>query len=221
MGFLQRIDRSLSRRLTPAVKTIFLVNLFVFIAIRISFALFPGERVHFIVFNFLAEDPDFSVVRLLLYEFVTYMFVHVEPFHFLFNMAILWFFAPELEDRWRTSRFWRFYLTTGIGTGFFHALIALVFGSERGTLMGASAPLLGVLLAISAYAPHRMAYLFGIFPVKLKWLMPILVLIMLFAFGRVGDGVSNVTHVAGIGVAFFYLARYHRTGDIRRWRYMG
>ncbi len=218
---LRGLNRALARSLPPAVRFIFVLNLVVFAIVRLSMRIFPRESVQGIIFEFFAENPDYSIPYMFLYQFVTYMFIHLQWEHLIYNMLLLWFFAPELEWRWGESRFWRFYLTTGIGAGLFHAVIALLFGSERAPILGASAPLFGVLLAMWSYYPHRMAYFPGGLRLKFTILLPLLIVIEIAAMGRVGDGISHITHVAGVGVAFFYLAKYHRTSDFRLWRYRG
>lgn len=52
------------------------------------------------------------------YQFVTYMFMHADIFHILFNMFALYMFGNVLENLWGPKRFLTFYMITGIGAAF-------------------------------------------------------------------------------------------------------
>jgi len=221
MDFFRGIDRFLSAHLTPAVKKIFLANVLVFIAIQFMFGFLPRTSSREIIDVFLAENPYYDLPAFFLWQFLTYMFVHIEPLHIFFNMFILWFFAPDLEARWGTSRFWRFYLLTGIGAGLFHSLVRLIFQYEAAPVIGASGALMGVLLASAAYYPNRRVYVWGVFPITLKWLIAFTILFEIFALRGATGNVSHITHIGGLITAYIYLTGYHRTADIARWRFMG
>jgi membrane associated rhomboid family serine protease len=224
MDLLVQFDRFLSRHLSPAVKTIFLINCGVFIFFMFA-RLFPGfgEGYSFAdnVALALANTPRLALGRFMIWQFVTYMFVHFDPFHLLFNMLVLWFFAPSLERRWGTLRFWNFYLVVGAGAGFFYALFTVFSGGAHIPVIGASGALYGVMLAFAAYYPNARVYVWGIFPIAIKYLVGIVVLFdFMSALSQRATGISYLTHLCGFAIAFLYLARYHRTSDITRWRYL-
>lgn len=54
------------------------------------------------------------------YQFITYMFLHGNLPHILFNMFALWMFGYTLENIWGSKRFLTFYLVTGIGAAAVH-----------------------------------------------------------------------------------------------------
>jgi membrane associated rhomboid family serine protease len=49
------------------------------------------------------------------YQFVSYMFLHANFSHILFNMFALWMFGYLLENVWGSKRFLTYYILTGIG----------------------------------------------------------------------------------------------------------
>jgi hypothetical protein len=63
-----------------------------------------------------------------IWRLVTFMFVHdaLGFTHILFNMLALWMFGVDLERRWGTRGFVKYYAITGIGSGIGTALIALL-----------------------------------------------------------------------------------------------
>lgn len=132
---------------------------------------------------------------------LTYMFVHGGFFHLLFNMLGLFFFGPVLEERWGSREFIKFYLICGLGG----ALLSVLFPHQA--IVGASAAVYGVMVAFALYWPESPIYIYGIFPVKAKWLVGFLVGMSLF-FAVSGGGRSGVAHLAHLGgalAAFTYL----------------
>jgi membrane associated rhomboid family serine protease len=221
MDFLVRIDRFLAQHLSPAVRMIFLINCGVFLFfILLSFfgGIAPVANFTELLATLVANDPRLSIGRFMIWQFVTYMFVHFTPFHLLFNMLILWFFAPPLERRWGTARFWNFYLAVGAGAGLIYAILSLTSG-RTAAVIGASGAIYGVMTAFAAYYPNAMVYVWGIFPIQMKYLVAIIILFDFIALRDPYSPISHLTHLAGLGVAYLYLSRYHRTYDITRWRY--
>lgn len=131
---------------------------------------------------------------------LTYLFVHADFFHFFFNMLVLFFFGPPLEERWGSTDFLRFYLVAGIGG----ALLCLL--DPGATVIGASGAMYGIMLAYAMIWPDNPVYIWGIFPVKVKWLVAGLAALSIFgALGSYGSGVAHWAHLGGFATAFLYL----------------
>jgi membrane associated rhomboid family serine protease len=60
------------------------------------------------------------------WQFVSYMFMHGDFTHLLFNMFALWMFGSILENEWGPKRFLTYYMVTGIGAGFVQLLVAFL-----------------------------------------------------------------------------------------------
>lgn len=223
-GFLGEFNRMLDRFLTPAVKKIFLLNIVICLGLIIFGSLNPGFRQHFVeLFGLFMVDQRAGVTIYHPYpwQLLTYMFVHVQVLHLAFNMLVLWWAAPPLEERWGTASFWKFYLTVGISAGLIHALVTFLTGYESGPLIGASGALYGVMLAFAAYYPEVVVYVWGVFPMKIKHLIIVAIIFefMATAGGTGESNVSNLTHLTGLAIAYVYLSIRHREWNIRRWQW--
>ncbi|MCX5762478.1 MAG: rhomboid family intramembrane serine protease [Gemmatimonadetes bacterium] len=132
----------------------------------------------------------------------TYMFVHGGFWHLALNMYTLWLFGPRVELAWTPSEFTRFYLFCGLGGWFLH-----LFMPGDGVLIGASAAVMGVMLAYATLWPHELVYLFGVVPITVRWLMVLVVLTNLV--GGVSatpeSGVAYLAHLGGLGAGYLYL----------------
>ena len=174
--------------LTPWVKRLLVINGVVFLITLAFSGLLP----------YLAFTPA-EVLREP-WTPLTYMFVHGSFWHLFFNMIGLFFFGPPLEERWGSTEFLKFFLICGFGG----ALLSLL--SPGVAIVGASGAVFGVMLAYALYWPDNPIYIWGILPVKAKWLIGFLVVFTLFSgvFGR-GAGVAHLAHLGGFAAAFLYL----------------
>jgi membrane associated rhomboid family serine protease len=132
---------------------------------------------------------------------LTYMFIHWDAWHLLMNMLVLFFFGPALESRWGSKEFLKFYAICGFGG------VALSFlFAPAAVVGGASAAVFGLMLAFAWYWPDSPIYIWGIFPVKAKWLVAFLfILTFLSAIGGAQDSVAHFAHLGGLLAGGLYL----------------
>jgi membrane associated rhomboid family serine protease len=57
------------------------------------------------------------------YQFVSYMFLHADVQHIIYNMFALWMFGYLLENVWGSKRFLTYYLLTGIGAAIVQTIV--------------------------------------------------------------------------------------------------
>ncbi len=132
---------------------------------------------------------------------VTYMFLHGDLMHLLFNMLSLFFFGPRVEDRVHSRQFAILYFLSGI-TG---ALLSVIF-SPGSPIIGASGGVFGVMLAFAWFWPHETIFIWGILPVPARVLVILTTLFALWSgFGGVGGGIAHFAHLGGYLGAFLYL----------------
>jgi len=201
------------------VKRLFLINVGVFLFLFILQIFQAHDLINNLIL-YLGQYPVLSLGKLYIWQFVTYMFIHQEPWHLLFNMMLLWFFAPELEIRWGRAGFLTFFFFAGVGGAIVEALFSLFVTKTPHVVIGASGAVMAVILASGAYFPGRRIHLWGIFPIEMKYFVGLLILIDIFGMTSGPTGVSYMTHIGGLACGYLYLTRYHRTADIARWRYM-
>ena len=90
--------------MTPWVKRLIVANLAVFVAQWIL--KLPVE-------SWFAFAPSQVLYRP--WTPITYMFAHSGFWHIFFNMLMLFFFGPPLEERWGSREFIKYYLICGLG----------------------------------------------------------------------------------------------------------
>ena len=176
--------------MTPWVKALLIANGVVFLATFIVGA----DR----LFDLFAFSPARIWSRP--WGMVTYMFVHAGFWHLLMNSLFIFFFGPPLESRWGSHIFIRFYLICGLGG------VLLSFAFSDSAIVGASAACYGMMLAFAMIWPNTRVYIWGLVPVRVKWLVIFLVAIsFLSAMGPNGGGVAHLAHLGGAIAGFLMM----------------
>jgi membrane associated rhomboid family serine protease len=184
--------------LTPVVKRLLIANVAAFVA-----TLLVGQN---FAFDWFAFQPTRIVFRP--WGVITYMFLHGGLMHLAVNMLVLFFFGPPLENRWGSREFLKYYAICGLGG------VALSYVFLPVAVVGASAAMYGLMLAFAMNWPDAPIYVWGIFPVKAKWLVAFLfVLSVLNALeGGAGGGVAHFAHLGGFFTGLLYLKTDWRGG---------
>ena len=133
----------------------------------------------------------------------TYLFLHGGLFHWLFNMFILWMFGAELERRWGTAEFLKFFFVTGFGA----AICVLLLSPHSMTpTIGASGAVFGLIVAFAMLFPDSVMYLYFLIPLK-AWQAAVLFAFIEFFAGLEGggSGIGRFAHLGGMLTGFLYL----------------
>jgi membrane associated rhomboid family serine protease len=78
---------------------------------------------------YLSMVPTLVIQETFLWQFFTYMFVHSNFSHILFNMLGLFFFGTQVEQRMGSREFLLFYLLTGFLVGLFLFFFYVLIGT--------------------------------------------------------------------------------------------
>lgn len=221
------------------------------------------------------EAPKFKT-----YQIISYMFMHGNLVHILFNMFALWMFGSAIENEWGPKRFLVYYFVCGIGAAIVQNLViyyemgpaitlindyiaspslphlqeltssdalrsftspemadhfnaflekfntlydsdqqaalqlSVEFMSElRGDIynapliVGASGAVFGLLLAYGMTFPNNLIFIYGIIPIKAKYLVILYGLLELYSGIRPtqGDNVAHFAHLGGLIFGFFLI----------------
>ncbi|MBP6785369.1 MAG: rhomboid family intramembrane serine protease [Verrucomicrobiales bacterium] len=182
---------------------------------------------------FYSKDRDWfglSIEALESFRFwtpLTYQFVHASPWHLLGNMLGLFFLGRMLLELTGPRQVLQIYLLGGFAGGGLQLLYNAIFGPDA-AIVGASASVLAIVIAVAAIIPHRsiQMLLFFIIPVTLTLkqvayvIVGVNVLTFLFSLGAPGserDGIAVMAHFGGmlLGWAFIHYGFHHSSAASR------
>jgi len=183
--------------LTPVIKMLVITNVVMFVLSKMA----PVITLQ------LGLVPSAVFGSLAIWQPVTYLFLHGDVMHILFNMLALWMFGTEFERMWGSRFFAKYYFVTGIGAGVVTLGVSLWSDSVYyAVTIGASGAIYGILLAYGMYFPNRPILIFLLFPVPAKYAVIIFGLITLyFAYIGSGSSVAHWAHLGGLVVGYVYL----------------
>ena len=183
------------RYFTDAIKVLIGLNLLLYVFKTISL-----EEVNLV--EILGLSPE--TIWPLIWQPVTYMFVHGDFWHVAINMLVLFLFGSELETIWGRQGFIKYYLITGVGSGLVW-LVFQSFASAPAYLIGASGAVYGILTAYGLMFPNRIVYIYFLFPVRVKWFVIILGAVAFFSSLGNHSNISHLTHLSGMIIGFSYM----------------
>jgi membrane associated rhomboid family serine protease len=147
---------------------------------------------------------------------VTYMFLHSGFLHLLFNVLGLYWFGQLFLVHFEGKKLLSVYLLGGlVGAGFYILAYNIfpAFNSVYGLLLGASASVFAILVAVAVYDPNREIHLFFIGRFPLKYVAAFYVLLSILSISTSNPG-GNIAHLGGAFWGWFYIKRLQKGTDL-------
>ncbi len=144
---------------------------------------------------------------------VTYMFLHGSLMHVGGNMLVLYFFGRNILLMLGTRHFLTIYFVGGVVGGLVQVFVGLLIGWEN-PLIGASAGVAAIVIALTALLPEKKVYLllFFVIPIRMKMKTLALVFVgldlaLFFAdlLGVLSLGIGNLAHLGGALCGWLYI----------------
>lgn len=200
------------------IKIIF-INAFVYIALMVlSLFLNDWNFQKYIALNVaLASEP--SVIVWHPWTIFTYMFVHFDFFHVLFNMIFLYGFGQLFLNFFSPKNLGSLYILGGVGGGilFILAYNFLPFLPSAGIMVGASASAMAIVFAVAFYVPNMYVNMFLLGRIKILYIaLGLLVIDLIFA-GTGNNQGGHISHIGGALIGFLYAKQFAKGKDITRW----
>jgi membrane associated rhomboid family serine protease len=167
------------------------------------------EQSAFLV-HFAGLVPRLVVHYGMVWQLLSYSFLHASTMHLLLNMLTLWMVGSQLEQEWGARRFLEYYLFCVAAAAL--TTIAVAYsplpGVSPGTnTIGASGGVYGLLIAFGMLFGDREFLLFPLpFTMKAKYLVAIVIFVVIIAtFQPSQGGVANFAHLGGLFFGFLYV----------------
>jgi membrane associated rhomboid family serine protease len=219
MDFFENIKQTF-RQGNSLIKLIYL-NCAVFIAIKIILIIFMLFNISgSFLLTYLAAPADISQ---LIYHFwtpFTYMFLHEEFFHILFNMFALYWFGKIFLVFFSEKQLVGLYLFGGLlaVAVYIAAFNLFPFYStflRESLLLGASGSIMAIIVATAFRSPNMELQLMFLGGIKLKYIAIVYVLISFFGITS-SNGGGELAHLGGALAGYLFVVSLRQGMDLTR-----
>jgi membrane associated rhomboid family serine protease len=158
--------------------------------------------------SLLSVPADLKALLLRPWSLFTYMFTHKDILHILFNMLWLYWFGKIFLEYLDQRKLVAVYLLGGVSGAVLYVLSFNIFPAFTDLVgvsvaIGASASVMAVVVAISAYVPDYSINLFLLGRIKIKYMaLGIIILTSVVDFSVNSGG--KLAHIGGALFGYFY-----------------
>jgi membrane associated rhomboid family serine protease len=168
--------------------------------------------------HFLSVPSSLAILVARPWTLITYMFVHKDIWHILFNMLWLYWFGKIFLEYLDQRKLVAVYLMGGLSGAIVYILSFNIFPAFSGVVgesvaIGASASVMAIVIAIAAYVPDYTVQLILFGRVKIKYLA-----FAIFVFTSIMDFSENsggkLAHIGGAFFGYLYTINIRQGRDI-------
>jgi len=210
MGIVDEIKLSFKNG-TYLTKLIY-INIAIWVIVRLVFVGYSlSGSDGSLMLSWLALPASFDLFITRPWTIFSYMFLHFELLHILFNVLWLYWFGKIFLEYHSQQKLLSLYIIGGFsgGVAFMLAYNWLPVFHERiinSQLLGASASVIAIVIAIAVYVPNHLIHLAFIGPVKIKWIA--FVSVLLYVISLSGDNAGgNFAHLGGAVWGWIYMSQ--------------
>jgi membrane associated rhomboid family serine protease len=221
MSIFDEIKESF-RKGTTLHKIIYL-NVGLFLAVQIvRIILFLSNSYHLFdeFINYLAVPSNLEILGKRPWTLVTYMFLHIDFIHILFNLLWLYWFGTVFVQELGLKKLLSTYLLGGFAGGLLYVLFYNIFPvfepvRANSVALGASASVMAVVVSAATYQPDRRLHLIFIGPVKIVYIALIMFIFTSLVDFSVNSG-GKIAHIGGAITGFLFAFYYKQGKDITK-----
>ena len=199
------------------------INLSIFLIVRlfdVFLKLFTIES-GFSLVTWLAVPADISILIHRPWTVISYMFLHFDFLHILFNMLWLYWFGQIFLHYFDNKKLLSVYIVGGIAGALVYILTFNIFPLFTDILpvsfaLGASASVIAIVIAVSVYAPNHTIYLLFFGAVKLKYIALATILIDVISIASTNAG-GHLAHLGGAFFGYFYILQYKKGKNLTKY----
>ncbi len=199
-----------------------LINIAIFVLINLvnlPFVLM-AKNTPFSILNWVALPASVMSWLYKPWTILTYMFVHKDFFHILFNMLGLYWFGQIVQDLIGKPKIVPIYVLGGIVGGMVYMAAYNIFPAFQNavslaTCIGASAAVMAIVLAAATIAPNYEIGLLFFGSVKIKWIVLAYIVLDLINIQH-GNAGGHIAHLGGALFGFMYIKLLQNGTDLAR-----
>jgi len=191
------------------------LNVFVFLILNISSVFFSLFLIDIKSFseNLMLSSNTSEIIKHP-WTLLTYMFLHENFLHLLFNMIWLHFGGKLFLQYLNQKQLLNIYILGGLSGGIlfiiaFNYLPALISHNENAMALGASASVLAIVFALATYMPNYKINIPLIGFVKLKYIALFFIILDFLSIPK-GNAGGHIAHLGGAFFGYIYIKQINQ-----------
>ncbi len=196
------------------------INIAVFVVLRIAgFVSFLISGSSATIVQWVELPSDFYSILRQPWTLITYMFSHYDVMHILFNMLWLYWLGRIFLNFFNPRQLGGLYVLGGIGGAALYLICYNLIphlSNQHSLLLGASASVLAIVVAIALYRPNYPISLFLFGSIALKWIAILTLFIDIIGIENNNMG-GHIAHLGGALVGLWFGLSIKRGHDITSW----
>lgn len=171
------------------------------------------------LYDWITLSNQYSKVYFKPWTFLSYAFVHIEIFHLLFNMLVLYWFGTILNDFIGEKKIVQLYILGALAGGIAYLLISnsISYFVLKGPalLNGASASIYAIVIAAATIRPNYKVSLFFLGNVAIKYI-GLFYVIWSFIETTGSNAGGNIAHLGGALLGYLYGVKFKKNWVIQK-----
>ncbi len=197
------------------------INIAVFLVIQlvhIFLLLFNAKEYLFPFISWLGVPWELPELIRKPWTILSYMFVHKDFFHILFNILWLYWFGKIFLTFLNQKQLLSVYLLGGIAGAALYIVSYNIFPGLKNELsapiaIGASASIMAIVIAAATLAPDYKIYVVFLGPVKIIYVALVAFVLSSLVDISVNTG-GKIAHIGGAAFGYLFTLRYNKGKDI-------
>lgn len=143
---------------------------------------------------------------------LSYMFVHYNLMHILFNMLWLYFAGQLFLQYFNEKKMLLLYIVGGLAGATAYLIIynaSPAFSSSQSSLIGASASIMSILFAIAYHVPNYKVNLIFLGPVALKYIAAVVLVVDIISIPDSNAG-GHIAHIGGAICGLYFIHQWKK-----------
>lgn len=171
--------------------------------------------------SYIEVSSDINTTLKHIWVLFTYMFVHYDVLHILFNMLMLYWFGRIFLTYFTTKNFIALYILGGLAGALFYILtfntIPYFVKMNPSSMIGASASVMAIIFGAAFYNKDQEVMMLFLGRVKIIYIALFIFVLDFLALGGSSNQGGHVAHIGGAILGYFYAVQYRKGKDITRW----
>jgi len=169
---------------------------------------------------YVAVSSNIEFFLFHIWTLFTYMFIHYEIFHILFNMLMLYWFGKIFLTYFTPKNFVALYILGGLAGGLLYIVSfnLIPYFIQQGTayLVGASASVTAIIFAAAFYNKNLEIRLLFFGSVKIIYIAIAIFLIDFISLKDESNMGGHVAHIGGALIGYLYATQYLKGRDLTK-----